>query len=99
MMDRLKKRWGVASTRDVVVIFIVFSLAGSSILYVKRPLYRLLHVPSDLSLLVSLFLTIGIYQALLLAWGAVFGQFRFFWEKEKKLFRLLVRSVVPLHDF
>ena len=36
-----------------------------------------------------------VYQVLLLAWGAVFGQFRFFWEKEKRLFRLLFGWMGP----
>ena len=95
MIDRLKKRWGVSSTWHVIVILLVFSLAGSSILYVKDPLYRLLHVPPDASLWLKIPLMICVYQVLLLAWGTLFGQFRFFWEKEKKLGRLLFGWILP----
>ena len=88
-IDKLKQRWGVKSTWQVIVILIVFSLAGSSILCVKNPIYQVLHIPADATLWLKIPLMIMIYQVLLLAWGTLFGQFKFFWEKEKKLGRLL----------
>lgn len=94
-IEKLKQRWGVANTWQVVVILLVFSLAGSSILFVKGPLYRLLHIPADASLWIKIPITLMVYQVLLLAWGAIFGHFRFFWAKEKKLFRLLFGWMVP----
>lgn len=94
-LEKLKRRWGVASSWQVVVILVVFSLAGSSILFVKDPLYRLLHIPANASLWIKIPVTILIYQVLLLAWGAVFGHFSFFWAKEKRLFRLLFGWMRP----
>ena len=94
-LEKLKQRWGVANTGQVVVILFVFSLAGSSILFVKDPVYRLLRIPADASLWIKIPVTLLVYQVLLLAWGVVFGHFSFFWAKEKKLFRLLFGWMLP----
>ena len=94
-MERLKARWGVQTTRELVIVFLVFSLAGTSILFVKQPLYQLLRVPDDASLWIKIPLVLCMYQVLLLAWGTALGQFRYFWEKEKKLGRLLTRPFLP----
>ena len=95
MIERLKQRWGVSSTWHVIAILVVFSLAGSSILYVKQPIYHALGIPADASLWIRIPLIVLFYQVLLLIWGTVFGQFRFFWEKEKKLGRFLLRWMLP----
>lgn len=95
LIDRLKERWGVTSTWQVAVIFIVFSLAGISILYVKDPTLDALGIPSDLTLWLKIPLVLILYQVLLLFWGALFGQFRFFWKKEKKIFRFLFGWALP----
>jgi hypothetical protein len=89
MIERLKKRWGLQSTREVIIVLIVFSLAGTSILFIRKPVYRLLHFSGDESWYIKVPLIILFYQVLLLFYGALLGQFRYFWEKEKKLFRLL----------
>ena len=89
MIEKLKQRWGVRTTGEVIVILVVFSLAGTSILYVKKPLLRMLHIPPETTLWIKIPLIILLYQVLLLCWGAVFGHFSFFWEKEKRLGRLL----------
>ena len=94
-LEKLKQRWGVSSTWQVVAILLVFSLAGSSILWIRQPLYHLLHIPADASLWIRIPVTILVYQVLLLAWGTVFGHFRFFWAKEKKLFGFLFGWMIP----
>jgi len=90
-LHKLKQRWGVSSNWRVIAIFLAFSLAGSSILLVKQPVYHVLRVPQDASLWLKIPLAILMYQVLLLVWGAMLGEFRFFWEKEKKLGRWLAR--------
>ncbi len=98
MMEKLKARWGVTTNWELTIIFLVFSLAGSSILYVKRPVMRLFGIPPEVSLWIRIPLTIAIYQFTLLAWGTLFGHFSFFWEKEKRFMRFLVRAFFPVHD-
>jgi hypothetical protein len=88
-LDRLKARWKVDTTLDLVIVFTVFSLAGSSIMFVKRPLFHVLHIPPDVTLWIRIPMMVCIYQVMLVAWGTLFGRFRYFWEKEKKLGRFL----------
>lgn len=90
MIDRLKKRWGVSRNRDVAIILLIFSLTGCAILFVKKPFLDLVGA-AHTSLWIKIPLVILLYQVLLLAVGALLGQGRFFWEKEKRLFRLLAR--------
>ncbi len=89
MWEKLKLRWGVDSNAQMVVIFIVFALTGSSITLIRRPIFELLGVSSDTSLWISVPLYLVVvfpaYSILLLIIGTIFGQFRFFWEFEKKM--------------
>lgn len=91
MIEKLKTKWGITSTRRIWMILLIFSLTGFSILLAKDPFYRLLHVPPDTSLLIKIPLALLLYQCLLLFWGALLGEFPFFWEKGKRLGRLFVR--------
>jgi hypothetical protein len=91
MVDYLKSKWGIESSRRVWMILLVFSLTGASILVVKDPIYRMLGLSVDASLWIKVPVALVTYQFLLLLVGACLGEFRFFWEKEKKLGRLLAR--------
>lgn len=98
MFDKLKTRWGAQSTAQFLLIMLVFSAAGCGILWVKKPVYHLLHISGKTSLWIKIPLLFFIYQALLLLAGALAGQFCFFWAKEKKLFYWLTkpfRLLVP----
>lgn len=91
LFGKLKKRWGVDSNFQVIMILLVFACTGTSVMFVKPFLYGLLGVPEGL----ELWKRIGIwflvvfpaYQVLLLFYGTVFGQFRFFWEFELRMWR------------
>ena len=89
--DRLAKRWGV-STQRVFIILLVFICTGFTIMFMKRPLIAWVAGDGDKPLWFSVLyyvLILPFYNLLLLVYGAVFGQFRFFWEFEKKFFRRL----------
>jgi len=91
---RLKERWGLKSLWQVIVILIVFSCTGFSILFVEKWILELIGVPKDLSIwlriLFFVIITLPVYQVLLLFYGFIFGQFKFFWEFEKRFFRRLL---------
>jgi hypothetical protein len=93
MMKKLKERWNVSSNRQLTLIFIVFAITGSASAWLSRPLCEVLGISKDqLShwyTPVRLLLIFPIYQALLVTIGALFGQFTFFWNFEKKLLRSL----------
>jgi hypothetical protein len=97
MMDRLKQKWGITSTTQIVLIMAVFSLAGMAITQVRRPLFHVFGIdtpetPFWIKTVVYLISIFPLYQLFLLLFGTLLGQFRFFWEKEKKMARWLGRK-------
>ena len=75
---------------ELIRIFIVFAITGSSSVYVGRPIFRLLGLtkenlyPLVYWVLIAV-LSLVFYQLLLLLFGWLFGQFKFFWSFEKKM--------------
>ncbi|MEW6283854.1 MAG: DUF6787 family protein [Candidatus Eremiobacterota bacterium] len=88
-MERLKARWGITSNFQVAVILVVFALTGTTAVYVKKPILAWLgvtpHTPGWLRVTATLVVVLGVYQVLLLAYGALLGQFPFFWAFEKRM--------------
>jgi hypothetical protein len=94
-MNKLKSRWGIESNLQLVLIFIVFGITGSSSTYLAEPVLRYLGIDpagfhgswwgSWLYWTLRILFIFPIYQLLLLLFGWLFGQFRFFWNFEKKL--------------
>lgn len=99
-MKKLQDRWGVSGTR-VIIILIVFALTGTTVLYIKSPILNFIVGESEKTWIHSLIyfiLILPIYNILLLAYGAILGQFQFFWEFEKRFFRrIFFRKKKPLN--
>lgn len=94
-MDRLSSRWGV-SPRRVVLILLVFACTGFTVLFLKRPIVAYFAGEGEQPVLFTVVyyvLILPVYNVLLLLYGALFGQFSFFWAFEKRFFgRLLGRK-------
>jgi len=94
-IERMKERWGVGPL-GVLAILLAFSLAGSSVVFFRRPIMALL-LPSDAptwqKVVLYILIVFPLYQILLLAYGALLGKFRFFWDRERKLVSFLYRRV------
>ena len=92
---RLRKRWGVG-TGQVFVILLVFACTGFTVLFLKKPVVAYFAGDGEQPLLFSVLyyvLILPVYNAILLVYGFLFGQFRFFWEFEKRFFgRMLGRK-------
>ena len=87
MFDKLKKRWGLNSNTQVLIIFIVFGITGSGSLYVSNPVMDYLSISSNNIILRIIIVTI-VYQFILLIVAFIFGQFKWFWNFfYKKLFK------------
>lgn len=89
-MNKLKKRWNIKSNWQLIIICIVFAITGSTAAYLSKPLTNLLGITKEnLSLWlywpIRLLIIFPAYQVLLVIIGAIFGQFTFFWEFEKKM--------------
>lgn len=88
-MDRLAKRWNVTPGR-VIVILVVFACTGTTVLFLKRPVVAFFAGDGEQPLLFSILyyiLILPVYNAILLVYGFLFGQFAFFWEFEKRFFK------------
>ncbi|MBY8962101.1 diacylglyceryl transferase [Flavobacterium sp. D11R37] len=93
-MEKLKKRWGITSNFQLVMIFIVFAVTGSSSAYLSKPVLAWMGVTKETMPLyfyipLYLILIFPIYQVLLVFFGFIFGQFRFFWNFEKKMLKMV----------
>lgn len=91
-MARLARRWNVTPAR-VLVILLVFACTGTTVLFLKRPVVAFFAGEGDQPLLFSILyyiLILPIYNAILLVYGFLFGQFEFFWEFEKRTFRRMM---------
>jgi len=95
-LERCKKKWGVEGTLDIILILVVFSLAGMSIVFVRKPVFNFIGI-NDANFAVKsavyLVIVFPCYQAFLLIYGALLGQFKFFWDKEKKLGKWIMSLV------
>jgi hypothetical protein len=92
LFKKLEKKWILDNKWEMIRVFIVFAVTGSSSLYVGRPIIKLMGITKEnLNPVIYwiLFIIIGLifYQILLVTFGWLFGQFKFFWEFEKKMLR------------
>ncbi len=92
-MKKLKERWGITSNFQIVIIFIVFGITGTVSAYISGPLSDIIIGESDLHWLIKLLIRIlvltPIYQVLLLFFGYIFFQYRFFYNFVKKFMSFL----------
>lgn len=90
--ERLARRWGVTPQR-VLIILLVFICTGFTVMFLKRPLIAWVTGDGERPLWFSVayyVLILPFYNLLLLAYGALFGQFNFFWDFEKRFFRRMI---------
>jgi len=91
-MEKLKKRWGLTSNWQILAILIVFSINGSFAAWIAKPAMDFIQFPYEstnswLYWPVRILLIFIIYQITLPIVGFLFGQFKFFWNFEKKMLR------------
>ena len=88
-MEKLKARWGIHSNFQIILIFIVFAINGSFGAWVAEPVTSYLGISKTLTnefiyWPLRILLIFPIYQITLPIVGFLFGQFKFFWNFEKK---------------
>ena len=92
LFKKLEKKWILDYKWEMIRVFMVFAITGSSSLFVGRPIIKFIGITKENLnpiLYWVLFIIIGLvfYQILLVTFGWLFGQFKFFWEFEKKMLR------------
>jgi hypothetical protein len=88
-MKELKKRWKIESNFQLIIIFIVFAITGSTSAWLSKPACLWLGITDEdfgyWYTPVRLIIIFPLYQVLLVLIGFSFGQFKFFWGFEKKM--------------
>ena len=103
-MNKLKQRWNITSNWQLLIIFIVFAITGSTAAYISKPITNALGITKESMSLwlycpVRLLLIFPLYQVLLVLIGTLFGQFKFFWEFEKKmLYKMKLGFIADFFD-
>ena len=90
MIKTIKDKWGISSNIQLLTIFLVFGVTGSLSAYISQPLLNFIGIDrmtisSWLYWPIRILIIFPIYQRLIVVIGTLFGQFRFFWEFEKKM--------------
>jgi hypothetical protein len=90
---KLRDRWKVESAFQVVIILVVFACTGFTVLFIKAPVLHFFGGKGEMPIWASVLyyiLILPIYNVLLLFYGLIFGQFRFFWSFEKRFFHRML---------
>ena len=92
MITKFKLKYGIESNYQLIVIFIVFGITGSTAALISDPLMDLINIKkSDLNFFVywavRIIVITFVYQIILLLVALIFAQFKFFWNFEKKMLK------------
>jgi hypothetical protein len=82
---KLENKWIVDQRWELIRIFIVFAITGSSSMLISRPVVKLIDSSfKNLNIIfywfIFIFVSLTFYQILLIFWGWLLGQFEFFLE-------------------
>lgn len=97
MLDKLKHRWGINSNLQVLKIFIVFGITGSTAAWISDPICDFFGISTEnlntvFYWVVRIVLITIVYKFILIFIAFLFGEFNFFWNFIKKfLSRLGIR--------
>ena len=91
-MSNFKQRWNIDSNWQVFVILVVFAITGSTSAVLSKPILEFIGITKDtvsgwIYYPLYIILIFPVYQVLLVSFGFIFGQFKFFWAFEKKMLR------------
>jgi hypothetical protein len=89
-MEKLKKRWGIDSNFQLVIIFVVFALNGSLSARISGIAMNFFGINNENThwffyYLVLILLVLPLYPFLLMLFGYLFGQSKFFFPFSKKM--------------
>lgn len=102
-MATFKQRWNITSNKQMIVIIIVFAITGSTAALLSKPILTFFgvikgEVSSWIYYPLYTLIIFPVYQVLLVSFGFLSGQFKFFWEFEKKMLRRLGLSFLLKSD-
>ncbi|MDG1328898.1 MAG: hypothetical protein P8P27_01545 [Flavobacteriaceae bacterium] len=92
LFKKLEKKWKLTYRWEMIRVFIVFAITGSSSAIVGKPFLKMVGITSNnlqpvIYWLLYVLISFIFYQVLLISIAWLFGQFQFFWDFEKKMIR------------
>ncbi|MDY8135604.1 DUF6787 family protein [Aquimarina sp. 2201CG5-10] len=90
LFSKLETKWKVNYRWELIAIFIAFAVTGSTAARISDPIISFLGFTRETTngwiyWPIRILLIFPVYQVLLLIVGWIFGQFKFFWNFEKKM--------------
>ena len=94
MLKKIIDKFHARSFKHLIIILLVFALSGSASLLMSSSILNAINLKElinfyPLYLLVRIIFLIPIYQLVLIIIATLFGEFRYFWNFEKKFFKRL----------
>jgi len=90
MIKKLQKRWNIQSSWQLILVLATFSTTGFTTLYMRRIIFDWIGITAETGIWIKIPFYILVifptYQILFLLIGSLFGQFRFAWKFEKRMF-------------
>lgn len=90
LFKRLSIKWGITYQWELIAVFLVFAITGSTATKISGPIIEFLGLKDSITnsflfWTLRILIIFPIYQVLLIIFGWLFGQFQFFWAFEKKM--------------
>lgn len=95
ILKKLEKRWIVQERWQITRIFIIFAITGTTSLYVTTPIFDAIGLTKEafsenafyliLFYVIKFFAILPFYKILLLIFGWIFGEYKFFLSFVKKM--------------
>lgn len=94
MLRKLVKKFKADSIKHLLLIFTIFALSGSGSLLISDPILVALDLKNfvtsyPLYIFIRILIIIPIYQLMLIIIATIFGEFKYFWQFEKKFLQRL----------
>jgi len=90
MINKLKKFFKAKNNWHLFIIFLVFGISGSLSVIISEPIIKFFKINElidnyILYLIIRILIIFPVYQVVLLFVGALFGQYKYFMDFEKKM--------------
>ena len=94
MLEKLKIRWGITSNFQILKIFVVFGITGSTAAWISEPICMFFGINSEtmnglIYWTLRIILITIVYQFILLFVAYIFGEYKFFWNFVRKFLNRL----------
>ena len=94
MINKLVKIFHASSLSHLIIIFSVFAITGSLSVVVTEPIIKFINLKSFITfylfyLIVKILIVLICYNILLITFGTLAGQFKYFFNMQKKFLRRL----------